>query len=144
MIESVYNYLREYGFSKEEVNHFQDENEEMFFTNLKEITKNINFLIDKGLTKEEVMNVIRNDSFMLTTKNNRLDALDKIYMDELKLNKEELKQLIIHNPDTYIESPIEIQKIIDYLKNNKSIEEIKLFIIHHPKIIDMTLEEFIE
>ena len=116
----------------------------MFFTNLKEITKNINFLIDKGLTKEEVMNVIRNDSFMLTTKNNRLDALDKIYIDELKLNKEELKQLIIHNPDTYIESPIEIQKIIDYLKNKKSIEEIKIFIIHHPKIIDMTLEEFIE
>ena len=144
MYENVYSYLREYGFTKEQFNYFKDENEEIFFTNVEEITKNINFLINKGLTKEEVMNLIRKDPFMLTTKNNRLDALDKIYLDELKLNKEELKQLIINNPDTYIESPIEIQKIIDYLKKSKSIEEIKQIIINNPKFIDMTLEEFIK
>lgn len=144
MYENVYSYLREYGFTKEEFNYFKDENEEIFFTNVEEITKNINFLINKGLNKEEVMNLIRKDPFMLTTKNNRLDALDKIYLEELKLNKEELKQLIINNPDTYIESPIEIQKIIDYLKKSKSIEEIKQIIINNPKFIDMTLEEFIK
>ena len=81
MIEEVYDYLREYGFSKEEVNSFQDENEEMFFTNLEEIEKNINFLINKELSKEEILEVIKKDPYILTVKNNRLDYLEKIYKE---------------------------------------------------------------
>ena len=40
--------------------------------------------------REEIMQVFRVDPFMITVKNNRLDALDKIYLEDLKLNKEEL------------------------------------------------------
>ena len=78
MIEEVYDYLREYGFTKEEVNKFEEENEKMFFTNLKEVQKNINFLQNKGLIKEEIMNIFKYNPFMITVKDNRLEALETI------------------------------------------------------------------
>lgn len=143
MREEVYDFLREYGFTKEEVNYFEDENEEMYFTNLVEVNKNIDFLINKGLNKEEIMQVFRADPFMITVKNNRLDMLDKIYLEDLKLNKDELKQLIIDNKDTYIASPIELNKCIEYLKeHNYTIEIIKNFLINNPQLVNMYLDEF--
>lgn len=145
MIEEVYDYLREYGFSKEEVNSFQDENEEMFFTNLEEIEKNINFLINKELSKEEILEVIKKDPYILTVKNNRLDYLEKIYKELLGMTKEEIHKLIINNPDAYIISPIELEKIISYLKdNNYNIDKIKELILNNPATINLTLEEFEE
>ena len=144
MIEEVYDFLREYGFTKEEVNYFEDENDDMYFTNLIEVNKNIDFLISKGLNKEEIMQVFRVDPFMITVKNNRLDALDKIYIEDLKLNKDELKQLIIDNPDAYIVSVSELNKNIDYLKeHNYPIETIKKFFITNPQLISMSNKEFI-
>ena len=144
MIEEVYDFLREYGFTKEEVNYFEDENDDMYFTNMVEVNKNIDFLINKGLNKEEIMQVFRVDPFMITVKNNRLDALDKIYIEDLRLNKDELKQLIIDNPDSYIVSVSELNKNIDYLKeHNYSIEIIKKFFITNPQLISMSNEEFI-
>ena len=144
MIEEVYDFLREYGFTKEEVNYFEDENDDMYFTNMIEVNKNIDFLINKGLNKEEIMQVFRADPFMITVKNNRLDALDKIYIENLRLNKDELKQLIIDNPDAYIVSVSELNKNIDYLKeHNYSIEVIKKFFITNPKLISMSNKEFI-
>ena len=144
MIEEVYDFLREYGFTKEEVNYFEDENDDMYFTNMVEVNKNIDFLINKGLNKEEIMQVFRYDPFMITVKNNRLDALDKIYIEDLRLNKDELKQLIIDNPDAYIVSVTELNKNIDYLKeHNYPIEIIKKFFITNPQLISMSNEEFI-
>jgi len=144
MIEEVYDFLREYGFTKEEVNYFEDENDDMYFTNMIEVNKNIDFLINKGLNKEEIMQVFRVDPFMITVKNNRLDALDKIYIEDLKLNKDELKQLIIDNPDAYIVSVTELNKNIDYLKeHNYPIETIKKFFITNPQLISMSNEEFV-
>ena len=144
MIEEVYDFLREYGFTKEEVNYFEDENDDMYFTNMIEVNKNIDFLINKGLNKEEIMQVFRVDPFMINVKNNRLEALDKIYIENLRLNKDELKQLIIDNPDAYIVSVTELNKNIDYLKeHNYPIEIIKKFFITNPQLISMSNEEFI-
>ena len=39
MIEEVYDFLREYGFTKEEVNYFEDENDYMYFTNMIEVVR---------------------------------------------------------------------------------------------------------
>ena len=143
MIEEVYDFLREYGFTKEEVNYFEDENDDMYFTNMIEVNKNIDFLINKGLNKEEIMQVFRVDPFMITVKNNRLDALDKIYIEDLRLNKDELKQIIIDNPDAYIVSVSELNKNIDYLKeHNYPIEIIKKFFITNPQLISMSNEKF--
>ena len=143
MREEVYDYLREYGFTKEEVYSFEKENEKMFFTNLTEVNKNIDFLINKGLNKEEIMQVFRNNPYMITVKNNRLSALDKIYIEDLQFNKDELKKIINDNPSTYTESPIELQKIIDHMKKlNCSIKTIKEIFLENPKILDMTINEF--
>ena len=71
MREEVYDYLREYGFSKEELTSFEKENENMFFTNLVEVNKNIDFLTNKRLIKEEIITVFRNNPFMITVKDNR-------------------------------------------------------------------------
>ena len=145
MIEEVYNYLREFGFTKDEVNFFEDSNEKMFFTNINEVEKNISFLNNKNLTKEEVIQVFKKNPFMITVKDNRLNALDKIYLEELKFESNLLKELIINNPETYTLSPIELQKIIDYLKeHNYSIEVIRDFILKNPKIISMEFNEFIK
>lgn len=138
MREEVYNYLREYGFSMEELNYFEKENEKMFFTNLIEVNKNIDFLTSKGLIKEEIIYIFKNNPFMITVKNNRLEMLDKIYLEDLQFDKELLKKLIISNPDVYTVSPIELQKNIDYLKeHNCSIETIKKFIIDNPQVISV-------
>lgn len=145
MIEEIYDYLRDYGLNKEEINNIQEENEEMFFTNIQEVEKNINFLTNKLLTKEEILEVIKKDPYMLTVKNNRLDYLEKIYNDILGLTKEEIHHLLMNNPDTYIISPIELESIINYLKdNNYSIEKIKKLILNNPTIINLELNEFKE
>ena len=143
MREEVYEFFKEYGFNRDEIHYFQDENEKMFFTNLVEVNKNIDFLINKGLNKEEIMNIFRKDPYMITVKNNRLEELDKIYLEDLIFDSNSLKKLIINNPDTYIASPIELNKIINYLKeHNYNIETIKNFIINNPKVISMNFIEF--
>ena len=93
MREEVYEFFKEYGFTRDEIHYFQDENEKMFFTNLIEVNKNIDFLKNKGLNKEEIMQVFRVDPYMITVKNNRLDALDKIYLEELLFTEEELNEV---------------------------------------------------
>ena len=143
MREEVYEFFKEYGFTRDEIHYFQDENEKMFFTNLIEVNKNIDFLKNKGLNKEEIMQVFRIDPFMITVKNNRLEALDKIYLEVLKLTNEELKNLKIKNPDTYIVSVSELNKNIDYLKeHNYNIETIRNFLINNPQLVSMSPEEF--
>lgn len=143
MREEVYEFLREYGFSKEELTSFEKENEKMFFTNLVEVNKNIDFLTNKGLVKEEIINVFRSNPFMLTVKNNRLDALDKIYIEDLKFDINSLKTLIINNPETYTTSPIELEKNINYLKkHNCTMEVIRSFIINNNQVIIMDFNEF--
>ena len=143
MREEVYEFFKEYGFTRDEIHYFQDENEKMFFTNLIEVNKNIDFLKNKGLNKEEIMQVFRYNPYMITVKNNRLEVLDKIYLEDLKLNKEELKQLIINNPDTYIVSVSEFNNNINYLKeHNCTIEIAKNFFITNPQLVSMSPEEF--
>ena len=145
MCEEVYDFLRNYGFSKEELSYFEEINDNMYFTNLKEINKNIDFLTNKGLTKEEILYVVKNNCFMLTEKNNRLELLDNIYINELELNNNLLKEIIINNPDTYSISPIELNKIINYLKdNNFDKNKIISLIMKNPKIITLDYEEFIK
>lgn len=143
MLESVYYYLKEFGFNDKEIDFFEDENEDMFSTNNIEIEKNINFLFDKGLEKEEVLDVIRRNPDMLTVKNNRLEAYDKIFNNELDMDNDMIKKLIISYPDTYVESPIDLQNIINYLEEKKYDKEyIRNLIIDNPKIISMDLSEF--
>lgn len=145
MIEEVYDFLRQYGFSKEELETIENINDKIFFVNLNDIKKNIDFLSNKGLNKDEILDVFRKNIFMITVAQNRLKALDNIYVNNLEFDISSLKQLIKNNPKTYTLSPVELQKIIDYLKeHNYSIEVIRDFILKNSKIISMEFNEFIK
>ena len=142
MREDVYNYLHAYGFSSIDLDEIEKRNENMFYTNVSEVRKNITFLEEKYLDEEDIINIINENPFMLTEKNNRLEAIDKIY-GELGFDYEALKQLIKNNPKAYTLSPIELNKIIDFLKSkNYNIDVIKKLIIQNPKVISMKYDDF--
>ncbi len=143
MREEVYNYLHDYGFSAIELDSIEKANENMFSTNVSEVRKNISFLEEKYLDYEDIINLINDNPFMLTEKNNRLEAIDDIY-SSLQFDYESLKELIKSNPKAYTLSPVELEKIINYL-NNKSInkEGIKKLILENPKVISMKFDDFL-
>ena len=142
MREDVYNYLHAYGFSSIDLDEIEKRNENMFYTNVSEVRKNITFLEEKYLDEEDIIDIINENPFMLTEKNNRLEAIDKIY-SELGFDYEALKQLIKNNPKAYTLSPIELNKIIDFLKSkNYNIDVIKKLIIQNPKVISMKYDDF--
>ena len=143
MSEEVYDFLSNYGFTDEEIDSFENVNEKMFYTDTLEIEKNINILINKGLIKEEIMDIFRKNHFMITAKNNKLEAFDNIFYNVLGFNNDIIRQIIIKEPGTYSASPIELQKIIDFLKEyGWSLDKIKAFLIENPKVICLYLDEF--
>ena len=143
MKEEVYEYLHDYGFSAIEIDKKKKRNENIYFTNVSEIRKNITFLEEKYLDSDDIINIINSNPFMLTEKNNRLEALDSIYNGMLGIDYESMVKLIKSNPEAYTSSPIELQKIIEFLKNNNyNNEKIKKIIIQNPKIVSMRFEDF--
>ena len=143
MPEEVYNYLIEYGFSNEELDNFEEENDKMFFVSTDIVKNNISFLEGLGLNKEDIINILRINPFMITVGNNRITALNKIYYEVLGLNNDDIKSLILKNADLYTASPIELEKNINYLKDKKcSIDMIKKFILDNPKVVNAYLDEF--
>lgn len=143
MPEEVYNYLTEYGFSNEELDNFQEENEKIFFASIDIVKNNISFLEGIGLNKEDIINVFRLNPFMITVGNNRITALNKIYYEVLGFTSDDIKSLILKNADLYTASPIELEKNINYLKDKKcNIDMIKKFIMDNPKIVNAYLDEF--
>ena len=117
MNEEIYEYLNNYGFTAEELLAFNKENEKLYFANLKNITDNIEFLKSKGLNQKEIIEVIKKDTFMLTSGTKKKELLDEIYKEIF--NDDEIKETILKFPDMYIVSPIELQEVINYIKNKK-------------------------
>ena len=145
MREEVYDYLHDYGFNAIEIDKIEKENEEMFFTTISEVRKNITFLEEKYLENEEIIDIINKNPFMLTEKNNRLEALDNIYNGLLGIDYESMINLIKNNPETYTVSPVELKKIIDYMQTQGyTIEIIRNFILKNCKVISMTSDNFIK
>lgn len=143
MKDEVYSYLISYGFTSADLNNFQEENEKMFFTSIDVVKNNISFLEGLGLNKEDIINILRINPFMITVGNNRITALNKIYYEVLGFNNEDIKSLILKNADLYTASPIELEKIINYLKDKKcNIDMIKKFIMDNPKVVNAYLDEF--
>ena len=143
MPEDIYIFLKNYGFTKEDLSSFETENEKIYFTNIDEIKKNIGFLLNKELSKNEIIQVIRKNPFMLTVKNNRLEAINKIYITDLYFKILELKKLILSNHDVYISSPVELNKNIEFLKeHNGSLERIKAFFLKYPYLVSLSFEKF--
>ena len=145
MRDNIYEYLREFGFSKDSLKNFENVNEEMYFVELNEVKTNISFLLNLGFTNEEIVNIINNNPFILTIAKNRNDYFIKLYVNILNFSKDELKQLILNNNESITSSPIELEKIVNYLYNDKQYNyvDIKSILLNNSKIISMTFNEFL-
>lgn len=142
MKEDVYQYLHDYGFSSIELDKIEDRNENIFFTSIKELRKNLTFLEEKYLELEDIINLVNDNPFMLTEKNNRLEAIEEIYA-RIGFDSESLKKILRSNSRAYTLSPIELSKIIDFLKSrNCGYKEIREFFIKNPSVLSMKFDDF--
>ena len=83
--------------------------------------------------------------FILTLSSKRKKAFDDIYINKLNLSNEEIKNLLNINNNIYTCSPLELDKIINYLNKDKnySIDNIKKIILTNPNIINKKIDEII-
>lgn len=143
MIENVYNYLYDYGFNSKDLDNILDSNEEMFFANLTDVKKHINFLEGKHLESKDIIKVVNSNPYMLTDREDRYNYLDNIYYKELEIDDESLKQLIINNPRTYSVNPARLREIINYMEElGYSKKEVREFLLINYNVIEMDLETF--
>ncbi len=143
MIEEIYDYLVNYGFIHEELKKFERKNEDLYFANLEIIESNIEFLKSKGIEKNEIMNIMRKNPFMLTCGSKKKKMLEDIYNSIFTF--EEIKELIIKYPSAYTVNPLELKEVIDYA-NSKNVN-FKDCINKNPKVLSFDLsemEKFIE
>jgi len=142
MLEEVYQYLHDYGFNALNLDEIEKINENIYYANVSTVRKIITFMEDKYLEPDDIIDVINRNPFLLTEVNERLIALDNIYGSQLAIDYESLIKLIKDNPRTYTASPIELQKIINYLKdNNCSLSSIRKLVLNNPSIINMELDD---
>ena len=140
MEEEVYQYLRNYGFTKEEVNDFEKHNIKLYEVEFLSVQYNFHFLEKYGLSKEEILDLIRNNIYMITVNKRKLDYLEKIYKEVLIFNDDDIKELLFKYNDLYIVNPIKVEELIKFYRNkNYSIEDIKKLIIINPGILGIDL-----
>lgn len=146
MKNEIYEYLINYGFSKEILDRFEELNEDMYFVSLDKVKENINFFAGKGLNNKEIISLANNNPFILTLSSKRKNAFDEIYINKLNLSNEQIKYLLNNNSNIYTCSPLEFDKIINYFNNDKkySIDNIKQIILNNPNIINKKIDEIAE
>lgn len=143
MKNEIYEYLINYGFSKENLDRFEELNEDMYFVSLDKVKENINFFAGKGLNNKEIISLVNINPFILTLSSKRKNAFDEIYINKLNLSNEQIKYLLNNNSNIYTCSPLEFDKIINYLNYDKkfSIDNIKQIILNNPNIINKKIDE---
>ena len=146
MKDEIYEYLIKYGFSKENLDRFEELNEDMYFVSLDKVKENINFFTNKGLNNKEIISLANINPFILTLSSKRKNAFEEIYINKLNLSNEEIKNLLNVNNNVYTCSPLELDKIINYLNKDKnySIDNIKKIILTNPNIINKKIDEIKE
>lgn len=145
MRDNIYEYLINYGFTSEQLTRYKKENEDLYFVVLNIVKDNIEFLTKKGFTTKEIINIVDNNPFMLTVTSKRKNAFEDIYINKLNLSNEEIKYLLMNNYDMYTCSPVELNKIIDYLNNKGySMDNIKKLLLSNTSIIDKNLDDIIK
>lgn len=138
MKEEVYQYLRNYGFTKEELRNFEKHNIKLYEIEILSVQYNFNFLEKHGLNKQEILELIRSNIYMITVNKKKLDYLERIYIEILNFNMYEIKELLFKYSDLYIVNPIKVEELINFYKNKSySIEDIKRLITINPSILGM-------
>ena len=143
MNKYVFDYLRIIGFTDNEINYIEDNNEYIFYVNLVHIKKIITILQDLGLDNINIRKTLIKNVYIITEKIEKINLLNNVYFEVLNLNKEELKELIINNPNIYMISVSELSNNINYLKeHNYGVDAIKKFLLTYPQVTSMSPEEF--
>lgn len=145
MKDEVYDYLKEYGFSADLLQEIEDNNEYIFYMSLNNAKDNIEFFKNLGYTKEEYIQLVKDNYFNLTLSSKRKKAFEEIYINKLNLSNSDLKYLLSINNQIYTCSPIELDKNINYLLVDKqySKEFIKNIILSNPKLVNKKIDEII-
>ena len=143
MKNEIYEYLINYGFGKEILDRFEKLNEDMYFVSLDKVKENINFFASKGLNNKEIIGLANINPFILTLSSKRKKAFDEIYVNKLNLSSDQIKYLLNNNSNIYTCSPLEFDKIIDYLNKHYSIDNIKQIILNNPNIINKQIDEIV-
>lgn len=143
MKDEVYEYLINYGFNKDNLNKIEQENEDMYFVSLDKVKENINFFEGKGLNNKEIISLANTNPFILTLSSKRKNAFDEIYINKLNLSNEQITYLVNNNSNIYTCSPLEFDKIINYLSRKYSYDNIKKILLTNPNIINNKLDEIV-
>jgi DNA-binding transcriptional MerR regulator len=144
MNENIFEYLKILGFTCEEINYIEENNDNIVYANLAHVKQIILFLQKLKLSFQDIRKICIINVFMLTETFRRINRLNSIYVDILGLNISQIQKLIVENPYIYTINPIELERIINYLKDkNYNIEIIKRIIIQNSKVIGMKFEEFV-
>ena len=61
MQEDVYEYLRNYGFTKEEINSFESHNIKLYEVQYLDVLHNFNFLEKCSLNKDQIIHLIKKE-----------------------------------------------------------------------------------
>lgn len=136
MREEIYGYLREYGFSREELNMIEDKNEEIYFAIISNITNNISFLENLDLSKNEIISLINKNPFFITCSEKRKNAFNKIYIDTLELTNIDIKNMLLINPYMYVLSPVDIEILVNDLLKTYAKEELKKMLLSNPNLLN--------
>ena len=140
MREEEYNYLRDYGLTKEEIRACSEENPELYEYSKELFQKNINFLEEYSLTKEQIITLIKKNPYILTTGSKKKELLNKIYSKYY--TKEEIKDLLINYAYLYIVNPLELENVIEYLEDKGL--NFKEEVSKNVDILSMNLDEIKE
>ena len=134
----VYKYLESLGFSKKELDELE-ENDYIWETSKQRTEYIVNFFLEKGLSMDEIHNYFMSYPNIVSEHPHRLLDIDKIFND-IGLTNEDKKKLVLSNYETYSSNPDELQKIVDYLKEDTK-EKTKDNIFNNSKYIAEDFEK---
>ena len=100
MEEKVYNYLIGYGFTHEQIDYIEDNNENIYMVTTYHVDKIIEFLKKYNLKKIEIIRAITDCPEILSQKKYNLDNIIKIF-DEHSIPYEKVSEILKTNPKIF-------------------------------------------
>ena len=123
MDSGAYLYLKEKGFSKKEIEKLE-ENEFIWEASRNRCDFIVNFFLDKDFTMDEIHKYFIEYPNIVSEHPNRLIRIDEI-LDNIEFTNEDKKKLVFSNYEVYSANPLELKKIVDYLRtiNNDELKK---------------------
>ncbi len=128
MDSGAYLYLQSMGFSKKELEQLE-ENEFIWETSRNRCDFIVNFFLEKDFTIDEIHKYFMEYPNIVSEHPNRLIRIDEL-LDNIEFTNEDKKKLVFTNYEIYSANPLELKKIIDFLKDGNEKELKKVMFIN--------------